>query len=82
MLTYAYSYTHEIVREYERIKKLYTTPNPANDNIENLVSYDAQENGSYLERVFTEDEFDWFEDIETNLPINLLVFQPVSERIV
>ncbi|KAG2391823.1 hypothetical protein C9374_013308 [Naegleria lovaniensis] len=78
------NYVKEVVREYNRVKQLYMSSKKPEKDIDytTTVTYDAQSNAySYLKKTFTEDEFDWFEDLETNLPIHLGAFIKACELV-
>ncbi|KAF0983263.1 hypothetical protein FDP41_010328 [Naegleria fowleri] len=78
------NYIKEVVREYNRVKQLYISAKKPEKDIDysTTITYDAQRNAySYLRKTYTEDEFDWFEDLETNLPIHLGAFIKACEMV-
>ncbi|KAL9645808.1 hypothetical protein ABK040_003540 [Willaertia magna] len=67
------NYVKEIVREYPIIKERYLNAKiVTGDDIKKYqMIYEQDKEVTYLEKKYSEQEFDWFEDIETNLPLNL-----------
>ncbi|KAL9645804.1 hypothetical protein ABK040_003536 [Willaertia magna] len=63
------SFMKEIVREYPMIKERYLNAKIVEDKYQMI--YEQDKEFTFLEKKYSEHEFDWFEDLETNLPLNL-----------
>ncbi|KAL9645802.1 hypothetical protein ABK040_003534 [Willaertia magna] len=63
------NYMKEIVREYPIIKERYLNAKIVEDKYQMI--YEQDKEFTFLEKKYSEHEFDWFEDLETNLPLNL-----------
>ncbi|KAL9645788.1 hypothetical protein ABK040_003520 [Willaertia magna] len=63
------NYVKEVVREYPIIKERYLNAKIIEDKYQMI--YEQDKELTYLEKKYSEHEFDWFEDLETNLPLNL-----------
>ncbi|KAL9645791.1 hypothetical protein ABK040_003523 [Willaertia magna] len=59
----------EIVREYPIIKERYLNAKIVEDKYQMI--YEQDKEFTFLEKKYNEHEYDWFEDLETNLPLNL-----------
>ncbi|KAL9645810.1 hypothetical protein ABK040_003542 [Willaertia magna] len=72
MLSEFLNYMKEIVREYPIIKERYLNAKIVTTiGEEDKMVYEQDKEFTFLEKKYSEHEFDWFEDIETNLPLNL-----------
>ncbi|KAL9656484.1 hypothetical protein ABK040_005248 [Willaertia magna] len=60
----------ELLENYELCKFRYLNAKPNMENIYEM-KYEQDKNINYLEKKLTEDEFNLFEDLETNLQLNL-----------
>ncbi|KAL9645806.1 hypothetical protein ABK040_003538 [Willaertia magna] len=63
-------YMKESVREYPMIKERYLNAKIVDKDKYQMI-YEQDKEFTFLEKKYSEHEFDWFEDIETNLPLNL-----------
>ena len=64
------TYANEVLSQYAITKERYTTASIVSEG--NKFRYDAHKNaGTYLEKQYSEKEFEWYEDLETNIPIHL-----------
>ena len=66
-------YTRKVLDGYEKTKKAYVSAVKREDvDYSTTVTYDVHENAfPFTRRTYTQDEFDWFEDLETDLPLHL-----------
>ncbi|EFC41374.1 hypothetical protein NAEGRDRAFT_58811 [Naegleria gruberi] len=64
------NYAESLSSAYEITKNAYTNAKQITD-MDTLKNNAHQNAFSYLDRTFSEEEFDWFEDVETDMPIHL-----------
>ncbi|KAG2378627.1 hypothetical protein C9374_008266 [Naegleria lovaniensis] len=67
-----FDYAKLVMDGYKATKEFYVKGVNKDVDYSKTITHDAEENAfSFTRRTFSEDEFDWFEDLETNLPLHL-----------